>query len=155
MAVGFQQRPLPYQKRTFDDGDSDLHIFAYQGEYDRALLCLLQGANCDVKNDWRQTPLHLATSAGHLDVMLLLLDSGARVNERDHQDITPLHQAVIHGNRKSAELLLCCGASPHNSDEVEGLSPLELAEELPLMHRVLETQAGMYRRYAECCVNKR
>ena len=146
MAEGSQPslRPLPHQKRTFDDGDDDLHVFSYKGEYDRALLCLLKGTNCDVKNDWRQTPLHLATSAGHLNIMLLLLDSGACVNERDHQDLTPLHQAVIHGNKKCAELLLCFGGSPHNSEDiVDCRSPLELAETLPLIYSFIESKAGM------------
>ena len=137
------QRPLPCVRRCVDDGDTNLHLWSYNGDYDKVLMALLKGEGVNIVNNWKQTPLHLATSVGKLEIMLLLLDSGAHVNARDHQNLTPLHQAVIHGNKKSVELLLCCNASPHNAEEVEDtLSPLVLSESLPLVHKMIEEAAG-------------
>lgn len=137
------QRPLPCVRRCPDDGDTNLHIWSYKGDYDKVLMTLLQGENVNTVNNWKQTPLHLATSVGQLEIMLLLLDSGAQVNARDHQNLTPLHQAVIHCNKKSVELLLCCNASPHNAEEVvDTLSPLALSESVPLVHKMISESAG-------------
>lgn len=137
------QRPLPCVRRGFDDGDTNLHIWSYRGDYNKVLMALLQGEDVNIVNNWRQTPLHLATSVGHLAVMLLLLDAGAHANARDHQNLTPLHQAVIHGNKKAVELLLCCNGSPHNAEGVDDTySPIVLSESLPIIHKMIQDAAG-------------
>ena len=70
-----------------------LHIAAYMGSVDCALLLLEHGADVDPRDDCGSTPLLHATDQGHYEVMCLLLSHGADPGARNELGINAEDEA--------------------------------------------------------------
>eukprot|EP01064_Diplonema_japonicum_P010212 TRINITY_DN1753_c0_g1_i1.p1 TRINITY_DN1753_c0_g1~~TRINITY_DN1753_c0_g1_i1.p1 ORF type:complete len:304 (+),score=50.60 TRINITY_DN1753_c0_g1_i1:55-912(+) len=94
-----------------DGGESFLHMAAYHGNSNVALLLLQNGADPNVTNEGNRTPLHHATTDHNASVINTLLDYNADINARDACGKTALHLAAIYNDgHLSAETLLSHGA---------------------------------------------
>ena len=111
-------------------------------------LLLNKGANVDAKGQTRFTPImwalnrsyeHQQNKESQLETIKLLIDGGANVHEPKGQ-VTPLHQAVDLEILRAVDLLLKAGADPTARDPC-GLSPLDLADNKHIRHRLKEELA--------------
>lgn len=122
-----------------------LHEAVECGHLPMARKLLVQGANLEAKDGWReQTPLFVAIENQDAEMAELLLDFGADVNaqlpshygrESMFGGEVPLHRAVYLGSAKLVKLLLSHGADPDIAD-AKGLSPLEVAKRRDQTHLV-------------------
>lgn len=87
-----------------------LHVVASLGLVDIAPDLLADGADVNVRTDWRFTPLHLAAEAGHTRMVHFLLRAGAEVGPKTVSGITPLHSAVRAGHEPVVQILIDAGA---------------------------------------------
>src|SRR5262245_22811407 len=77
------------------DGWTALHLAAFFGHFDAAVVLLDAGADVRAvsRNSLRNTPLHAATAGKHTEVALLLLERGADPAAVDAGGYTPLQIA--------------------------------------------------------------
>lgn len=132
-----------------DDGETPLHIAAYQGRTEIAKLLLDYKADVNaiaLGHAYRsrsqltvfydetefsrsqKTALHIAAERGRADIVELLLAHGAKVNLKDAEGKMPLHYAVSWRHVHIVEILLAHGAEV-NIKGAEGKTPLLLAAE--------------------------
>ena len=62
------------------DGDTPLHIVAWQQDIEGAKVLVAAGADVNSVGDMGFTPLHVAVSQNDLSLVALLLDAGARAD---------------------------------------------------------------------------
>lgn len=91
----------------------DLHRAIINGEADKAIALLKDGAGVNVATRQGYTPLHLAVFNNDFELVKYLLDNSAAVDAPDKNDRTPLMIAARNNNRGLAGLLLASGASPN------------------------------------------
>jgi hypothetical protein len=77
------------------------------------------------KNKNGSTPLHRATD---IATAKLLLDRGADVRAKDIWEKTPLHRASYWNRIEIAKLLLDAGADVEAKDNIDGRTPLDVAQ---------------------------
>lgn len=110
------------------DGDTPLHMAAFQGDLGRVKLLVGQGADVNAKilggGDPGATPLHLAAMKGHADVVAALVASGADVNAKldgggqtSTSGATPLHLAATHDMTSAIRALIDGGADIEAEDD--------------------------------------
>jgi ankyrin repeat protein len=95
------------------DGFTALHLAAYFGQEDAALLLLEHGADANAvarNTELEVAPLHSAAAGGHDSIVKLLVEHGADPNARQRGGFVPLHAAAQNGDRASVEALLEHGA---------------------------------------------
>lgn len=110
------------------DGFTALHLAAFFGQAEAAVLLLARGADPDAHGTgWMTgTPLHSAASTSRADIVALLLDDGADPNARQGGGWTALHAAVEHGDAAIVGRLLVAGADPDAVND-DGVSARDLA----------------------------
>jgi ankyrin repeat protein len=99
------------------DGWTLLHLAAFFGHEDTALLLLEAGADPAAisRNEMANTPLHSAVAGRRLGVATLLLRRGADP-DAGAQGLSPLHLAGHAGHQPLCELLLAFGADAATPD---------------------------------------
>lgn len=104
-------------------GKTPLYRALEEGDYDKAIALLEQGADPNVFDKTRETPLHLAVRDGdkNLDLVMKLLANGADPSGRDYLGYTPLHKVAELGDKAYdiAQALVKKGArctQPTNDD---------------------------------------
>lgn len=92
------------------DGFTALHLAAYLGHEDAAVVLLDRGADVEARSTNRHlhsvTPLHSAAAGRSTAVAVLLLDRGADPNATQPGGWTALHQAAANGNLDLCRVLL-------------------------------------------------
>jgi ankyrin repeat protein len=89
-------------------GLTPLHVAAFAGNKDCALLLLAKGAPLDVpsRNEFHNTPLILSVLSGQEDVAAALLAKGANIEAEEEAGVRPIHLAAELGDVKMLGLLL-------------------------------------------------
>jgi len=111
-----------------------LHLAAYQGFADVAMILLAAKADPMAKREDNTTPLHTAAEYDRTEVVKVLIAANVDVNARDMDGATPLHYAA--GGTTSLQTLaaLVAGGSDMNlkaeKGEFAGKTPLEIRESL-------------------------
>jgi ankyrin repeat protein len=95
-----------------DFGWSALHLAAFSGVREAALLLIEQGAdvNARARTSFRNTPLQVALLPGQLETASLLLERGADPLARQSHGFSSLMEAALLGRRDLVDLLLQHGA---------------------------------------------
>lgn len=95
-----------------DFGWSALHLAAFSGVRETALLLIDRGAdvNARARTRFRNTPLQVALLPGQFDTVALLIERGADPLVRQLHGVSPLMEAALLGRRDLVELLLEHGA---------------------------------------------
>ena len=111
-------RNSPHMTNSKDNnGQTPLHVAAYNGKKDVAQLLLANRAKVNATDNDGQTPLHLAVQTPlriavyndrNKDVAQLLLANKANVNARDNDGNTPLYAL---GGRARKTLRNCCAST--------------------------------------------
>ncbi|OQS00254.1 serine/threonine-protein phosphatase 6 regulatory ankyrin repeat subunit A-like, partial [Thraustotheca clavata] len=100
----------PNFKYHAENGDSPLHIAAFNG-HDRVVALLLsKHASPNILNHQSRTPLHMATIKNNRDVVTLLLEYNA------DNDMTPLMFAAMKDHTELAQILLNVNAQVDSVD---------------------------------------
>jgi hypothetical protein len=111
-----------------------LHAAVRDGQPQRVLLCLAQGADVNGASPPGSgeglSPLMHAARAGDACCMELLLQRGADVEQADPMGRTALHHAALRDSGACAEALMARGASAEAVD-AHGKTPLEVREAGP------------------------
>jgi ankyrin repeat protein len=81
------------------DGDTPLHIAAFEGNRHAVRLLLEAGADIHAKGDLCTSPLYCAVSAQHVQVAELLLQSGADPDAENELGYTPRTLAKQKGDK--------------------------------------------------------
>lgn len=87
-----------------EDGDTALHLTAWQGHIDCSELLLEAGADVDARGDCDRTPLHYALEHENFEIVRLLVKAGANVRLADEWRRTPLEIAAAHSDELLAIL---------------------------------------------------
>ena len=88
---------------------------------DISKMLLVNGANVNAVDNWKDTPLHRAAWYGRIDVMKLLMMNGANVNALNKRDESPLSYAVASSLNKlkvPTMLELVCGGARINEKSI-------------------------------------
>lgn len=103
-----------------------LHAAVKEGERNKVLGIIKEGAdvNESIKNGL--APLHIAAVYGVMDVADCLLKAGARLEQEADRGLTPLMIAVQTGNPNMTGYLISKGANLNHQNE-DGLTPLHWA----------------------------
>lgn len=109
-----------------ENGESPLHLAAWNGQTAVAKLLLSHRAPVDLKDRQGDTPLHGAAWNGHIDVTRLLLRNRASVNPKNELGDTPLHWTAQNGHTEVAKLLLANESGVHIKNNA-GQAPPEVA----------------------------
>jgi len=112
-------------------GRSALHYAALDGDHDRVVELIAQGADVNlVDQAGGHTALHFAAQGQHAETAKALLSAGAQVDARDRFGKTPLSMALLNvrdGDGEVIRVLLASGADPDLKNNY-GISPREHAE---------------------------
>jgi ankyrin repeat protein len=112
-------------------GRSALHYAALDGDVDRVIELIAQGADVNaVDQAGGHTALHFAAQGQHTETARALLSAGAEVDARDRFGKTPLSMALFNVRDRDGEVirvLLASGADP-NLKNNNGISPRGLVE---------------------------
>jgi len=126
------------------EGESPLHIAAFNGRLDMVKNLLKCGALIELQDEQGRTPLMRATyHAKSIKVVEFLLDQGANPKISENRGYTPLHGAALMGNFDALKILLSFGADIGVSSE-NGLTPLHSAAlgDAPTVIRYLLGKGG-------------
>ena len=88
------------------NGETPLHIAAYEDALKVAEYLVGRGADINAKSNDGSTPFHLAARNDALKVAEYLLGRGADINAKNNWDWTPLYDAAWKDNLKVAEYLV-------------------------------------------------
>jgi hypothetical protein len=86
----FEDCELTCPESHATDGDTPLHIAAFDGRFDLLSIMLPFVQNIDVPGDLGNTPLHYTVLKNHVEVARFLLNRGADINRGNDYDDTPL-----------------------------------------------------------------
>ena len=99
------------ERVSWSSGMTPLHVAAWQGMEEMAVMLLDEGADVDPRDDLKRTPLHLASEFDHTKIASMLLAKGADTEVTDIAfQYTPLQMAAMLEKKKTAELLIASGA---------------------------------------------
>jgi ankyrin repeat protein len=115
--------------KTYENGQSLLHMTAARGMVSTTIKLLEKGANPNATYNSGVTPLHEAAARGQRGTAIALLNHKADIKATTKKNWTPLHHAARFGKISMVELLLSRGASP-NARNSDGKTPLALAKHL-------------------------
>ena len=121
--------PFTKQTKALDeDGRSDLHYAARDGDLAATQKLVSRGADVNLQDRHGWTPLHFAAQARSKEVTSYLLAHGASVDTQDGQGNTPLFRATFanRGDGAVIQRLRSVGADPKKKNK-SGVSALELA----------------------------
>ncbi len=93
-----------------ENGSSDLHRAASQGNAKAASWLLKRGADVNARDERGWTPLHRAARESSGEIADVLLASGGDVDARSHDGVMPLDVAAAANSREVASRLLASGA---------------------------------------------
>lgn len=121
----------PFTKKTKplnQDGRSDLHYAAGDGDLAAVQKLVALGANVNLQDKQGRAPLHFAAQARSEAVTAFLLAHGATVDLEDGHGNTPLFRATFasQGDGGVIRALRMAGADPGKKNK-SGVSPLSLA----------------------------
>ncbi|CAM9277788.1 unnamed protein product [Scytosiphon promiscuus] len=102
-------------QRTYQE--TNLHLFAENGNVGEVNRCLAAGEMVDKRNTRRQTALHSACAGGHREVADILISQGADLTAKDDQLTSILHCAASGGNADIVRTLLSAGAVVNARDD--------------------------------------
>ncbi|XP_015277186.1 PREDICTED: ankyrin repeat and protein kinase domain-containing protein 1 [Gekko japonicus] len=113
---------------SHENGPGLLHRLAMEGNPEKVVAFLRQGADVNQKSPSGYTTLILAVQKQSLEMVSLLLKHGADAGLPDNDGWTPLHFVAQNGDDRIARLLL-----DHKADvdarELDGWTPLHLASQ--------------------------
>lgn len=112
------------------DGSRPLHGAVCSGDQLTFDMLMSRNAKLDVANQRGWTPLHEAAFVGERKFLLQLISKGVDLNFRaPARQETPLHAAILGGHWSTVETLVLNMADV-NAADVDGVSPIQLAERL-------------------------
>ena len=121
--------PFTKQTKALDqDGRSDLHYAARDGDLAAVQKFVSQGADVNLQDKHGWTPLHCAAQALSKEVTTYLLAHGAAVDAEDGHGNTPLFRATLtcRGDGAVIRALRAAGADPKKKNK-SGVSAVTLA----------------------------
>jgi len=105
-----------------------LHLAAYNGYRDAAILLLNNGADVNIcGGTHNETALHTAAREGHCVVIAEILKRAADVNAKNSTGVPPLHLAAYKGYKDAVILLLNNGADVNICDGTHNETALHIA----------------------------
>lgn len=134
-----------HAKRSVD-GDTALHIAAFEGHVDVIGKLLQNGAHVDASNGIGQTPLMLAAANGQTKAVRLLLNRKADVRAKNAYGATALHQATIYDSGDLVKELIRYGARTSATD-INDNTPLHWAvrgNKIESVHTLLQHEANVH-----------
>ncbi len=137
-----------YRKQLANE---QLRDAAFEGDVERGIKALENGASANARYDFYATALHFAISKGHVDFVKMLLKKNPEVDVKDSHGATLLHVAAIS---KEIEMLnLVMGAYRMKGLELDvnvrdnlGNTPLHNAirkDNYDIIHALKEMEADM------------
>ena len=101
-----------------DEGETPLHVAAFEGTMETVHLLLQHGANPDAATEDGKTPLMNSAKAGHGLIAAQLLAAGADAQAVDNAGRTALHWALAGSHDEPAIIsdLIKAGTDPHARD---------------------------------------
>lgn len=114
--------------------EPEIVIAVENGDYDRVVALINQGADVHARGRGGYAPLHCAAAKGDVRIVDHLLGRGANIDLRTDNNSghdggqTALFLAVVYGRKTVAMLLLGAGAKP-DLRTVDGIRALEVASE--------------------------
>ncbi len=105
-----------------------LHTLARRGDYDKAVVCISEGAEVNAVSVHFLTPLMLAAQNQHLPFVNLLLQSGAHVNLAHRNGRTALHFAAAVGCLPIVQALVVHGAEVNTVSNFGSTAMIEAAK---------------------------
>jgi ankyrin repeat protein len=112
-----------------DDGQAALHIVVRGRDSTWLNYLLSPGARPDIQDGDGATPLIIATQIGWREGVEALLRHGANPNFSNGQGETPLMFAVRNNDLAMVRLLMANHADPNQTDNVQGYSAMDYAEQ--------------------------
>jgi ankyrin repeat protein len=106
------------------DGTTPLHWAAHEGDLERAVVLMNEGARVDAANRYGVTPLYLASQNGIAPIVEALLDRGADPNTALPEGETALMTAARTGDVATIEALLEAGADVNAKERWKGQTAL-------------------------------
>ena len=82
------------QKQRLGNGNTALHKFAVNGQFEECKLIINHVENKNPPNHDGYTPLHQAAFNGHLSVFKLIFDNVQDKNPKSKSGCTPLHEVM-------------------------------------------------------------
>ena len=96
----------PWIDRKDRQGNTHLHIAAFDDRFTAVRDLIERGASVNVTNDHQRSPLHTAVIQGCYDVALLLVDAGSNLFQDDIVGNTPLE--VLFYQVSNPKKYVCC-----------------------------------------------
>ena len=100
-----KDQPSLISSKDEQNGQTPLHIAAFNDRIDVAKLLLADNADVNAKAKNGSTPLHLAAAKGFREMVELLLSNKADVNALDNDSWSPMHSAIFWEHKDVADLL--------------------------------------------------
>ncbi len=110
------------------NGSTPLLIASREGHAGVVESMLRYGADPNDGGDKGLTPLLLAAAEGHVEVVRLLLSFKGDANQAPFEGRSPLHEAVEAGHSEVCRDLIRYGKASIHAKDVEGTSPLMIAQ---------------------------
>jgi len=107
-----------------------MHYACLNGQLEIAKWLAGQGDQPLDSSSQAGTALHLACSEGHSAVTEWLITQGADVNAIDLDGYRPIHRACHRGHLDIVQMLLKLGGVNRGARTRDGLTPLQVAEQL-------------------------
>lgn len=127
--VSLFQKEAKVEMET-SDGSRPLHGAVRSGDQLTFDMLMSRNVKLDVANQHGWTPLHEAAFVGERKFLLQLISKGVDLNFRaPTKQQTPLHAAILGGHWSTVETLVLNMADV-NAPDVDGVSPIQLAERL-------------------------
>jgi ankyrin repeat protein len=125
-----------------DDGQGALHIVVRGRDGTWLSYLLSHGARPDIQDRDGNTPLLLAAQIGWVEGADVLLQRGANPNLANSQGETPLIYAVRAVNLRMVRLLMNHNADPNQTDNLQGYSAIDYAEQDRRAAAILQVLRG-------------
>ncbi len=124
----------------YSNGWTALHLAAYKGYEDIALILIEKGADINAKDKSSASPIHYALLEHQTALICLLIDKSADLNSGTYTGETALHYAMLPGNKEFALKMIRKGADCTVIDR-HGRSPLHSAPDSEIAALLIEKGA--------------